>query len=295
MFKTNLIRIASLLLLLNLACHSEIKKDKIITVSILPQKYFVDVLSSNSFQVNVMVPLGSSPETYEPTFSQMQNLASSMAYMFIGDFGFEVGLIPKIKEINESLPIFNTSEGIEMIEGTHQSHHGHDHDHDHVHGVDPHIWTSPSTAKIMAGNIARSLIQIDPQNSALYQQNLNSLNQRIDSIHSVITEKLKSMKSRKFIIYHPALSYFARDYQLEQISIEFEGKNPTASQLSKLISEARADSVSVVIIQKEFDVENAQTVAKELNAKIVQLNTLEENWFTFMDKLPALLLGEINE
>jgi len=276
-----------------ISCDSTIPPPKVITVSILPQRYFVDVISNQTFIVNVMVPVGASPETYEPISHQMQAMASSMAYLYIGDLGFESGLMPKISEINNRLPIFNCSQGIDLIEGTHYiSHDGQDHNHK---GTDPHIWTSPGSAKIMARNIANALMQIDPENKDMYQENLDALILKMDSTQQGIKEKLANLKSRKFIIFHPALSYFAKEFDLEQIAIEFEGKNPTAYQIADLVDRAKKDSVQIVIIQKEFDVENAQVISNEIKSKIVQLNTLEQDWFVMMDKLPRLLLGEISE
>jgi zinc transport system substrate-binding protein len=80
------------------------------------------------------------------------------------------------------------------------------------------------------------------------------------------------------MIFHPSLSYFARQYNLEQISIEFEGKEPSPSNLKQSIDLAKKAGLKAILIQKEFDVENARIIADEIGGSVVQINPLAENW-----------------
>lgn len=86
------------------------------------------------------------------------------------------------------------------------------------------------------------------------------------------------MKQRSFLIFHPALSYIARDYNLTQIPIEFEGKDPSASYLGEVIDRARADSISTILVQKEFNRKNAETIASEIGARVVDIYPLSDDW-----------------
>ena len=56
-----------------------------LTVTILPQKYFVQKIVKDKFDINVMVPPGSSPHNFEPKPSAMKALFNSKAYFTIGD------------------------------------------------------------------------------------------------------------------------------------------------------------------------------------------------------------------
>jgi len=51
-----------------------------VSVSILPQKYFVERIGGDQVRVNVMVGPGDSPHDYEPKPSQMTSLSESDVY-----------------------------------------------------------------------------------------------------------------------------------------------------------------------------------------------------------------------
>ena len=92
------------------------------------------------------------------------------------------------------------------------------------------------------------------------------------------TRKLLENADSTFLIYHPALSYFARDYGLKQISIEEGGKEPSPAQLKKLIETCRNENVHTIFVQQEFDQRNAQLIAHELGIDIVSINPLSYDW-----------------
>ena len=248
-------------------------KDKVLFVSILPLKYFTDKIVGNTWKVEVTVPPGVGPETYSPTPKQMVLLSEAKGYFSIGYLGFERAWLENFKSTNTQLQIFPLSKGIDLITG--EKDHG---DHVHLEGVDPHIWSSPKTARIMAQNIFDGMVLIDPQNKENYLKNLTILLAEIDRVDSTVNQLLKKATSKKFIIFHPALTYFARDYGLEQLSIEFEGKVPSPRHLQSVIDKAKAANIRFVLIQKEFDKENAEIIAKETGGKIVQIDPLSYDW-----------------
>ena len=66
-----------LFLLLLSACSGRGKGDageRIITVTMEPQRYFTEAIAGDKFTVRSMVPKGSSPETYDPTPQQLVSL-----------------------------------------------------------------------------------------------------------------------------------------------------------------------------------------------------------------------------
>lgn len=280
-------------------------------VSILPQKYFVQQISMDHINVEVMVQPGASPATYEPKSSQMRQLASSSAYFAIG-VAFEEAWLEKIAGVNPEMKIVHTDEGITkltMAEHSHnQEHHvdqhhndldeakekEHKEEHADVHhkednahrdqhgGFDPHIWLSPSLVKKQAAIIADALSKIIPEKTSLFQENLKSFTRQIDVLNTDLHSTLKGKKGMRFMVFHPSWGYFANDYGLEQTAIEKMGKEPKPAQLRKLIEHARENDIKVVFVQPQFSTKSATVVAKEIGGEVIPVNPLAENWLTNM-------------
>ena len=275
------------------SCVHKQSDNNIITVTIEPQRYFAEQLVDSFFEISVMVPPGVSPETYDPSPVQMVKLAESKAYFRIGQIGFELIWMDKIQGNNPKLKIFDNSEGITFISSEEEHGECDDEHHAHVHsGWDPHIWSSPKQAFILAKNICNSLVSLDEENEEIYRKNLGLLKLKIAETDSIVTELLNRSKSKSFIIYHPALTYFARDYGLSQYCIEIDGKEPAPEQLKKLIELAKKENIKTVFIQQEFDKKNAQIIAEETNCDLVVINPLSYHWHEEMVKIAKALLHE---
>ncbi len=250
-----------------------------ITVTLEPLKYFTSAIAGDKFDVVSMVPNGSSPETYDPTPQQLVNLSKSVAYFRIGYIGFEQIWMNKLEENNPNLAIFDTSKGVELIVGEEScNNHGHDeHGHSHEGGVDPHIWNSTINASIISQNIYNALCQLSPKDKDYFKEKLDSMNIVFKNLDVQIKGILADADTT-FLIYHPALSYYAKEFGLKQISIEKDGKQPTPTSLKKLIDDSKAEKPHVIFVQKEFDTRNAELISNELNLHIVTINPLSFNW-----------------
>lgn len=255
----------------------------VITVSILPQKYFAEQIVGDNFNINVMVPPGASPASYEPTPKQMVDLAKSSIYFKIGYIGFELNWINSMEADFPKVKFIDTSEGIEFAES--EENHG---DHKH-HRIEPHIWMSPKNVKIISANILQTIIQKDPDNADFYNSNFNIFMEEIDSLDVNIEKKLKNIKSRDFIIYHPALTYYALDYDLDQFALEINGKEPSVKQMKELINLARERDIKIIFVQKQFNQGEAKTLAKEINGKVVPMDPLDYNWDTQIFEITNIL------
>jgi len=288
-------------LFLCVSCTPKKSDKKIITVTIEPQRYFteqlVDCLGPNAvslFEVSTMVSSGMSPETYDPTPVQMAKLADSEAYFRIGRIGFELVWMDKIKSNNPELKIFDNSEGIQFISSEEDKDEHKDCSHEsHAHsGLDPHIWSSPKQAVILAENTCNALIALDAENEEIYCENLAKLQSKIAATDSIVTALLNRSENKSFIIYHPALTYLARDYGLTQYCIEIDGKEPAPDQLRQLIELAREKNIKTIFIQQEFDKKNAEIIAKETNCRLVIIDPLSYNWNEEMIKIAEALSHE---
>lgn len=259
----------------------------VVTVSIEPLRYFTQAIAGDRFQIACMVPQGSSPETYDPTPQQLVNLNRSRAFLQIGYIGYEQVWMDKLRMNAPHVRFFNISDGVSLIYDGHTC----SHPHGHTAGVEPHTWSSTGNALILADNIYRALAAIDSAHTAYFRANLDSLKQRINRTDSIIRGCLKGKKPT-FLIYHPALSYFARDYGLQQLSIEEGGKEPSPDLLRNLIRRCRRDSVKVIFIQREFDKRNAQAIARELDIPLVEINPLSYDWEKEMIRIAHILAKE---
>ena len=245
----------------------------VITVTLEPLRYFTEAIAGDCFEVVSMVPKGSSPESYDPTPQQLVNLSKSQAYLRIGYIGFEQAWMKKLEANYPTMKVYDTSKGVDLIRAE-----GHWHgNHYHEGGVEPHIWNSTRNASVIADNIYAALCEMDADHQPEYKQRLDSLKQVIARTDADVRTLLANADST-FLIYHPALSYFARDYGLHQISIEEGGKEPSPATLKTLIETCRREGAQVIFVQQEFDQRNAQLIADELGIEIVPINPLSHDW-----------------
>lgn len=266
------------LLALLTACKGSTGKtseERIITVTMEPQRYFTEAIAGDKFVVHSMVPKGSSPETYDPTPQQLVSLGESEAYFRIGYIGFEQTWMDRLLSNTPHMQVFDTSKGVDLIfEAAFE--HG---DHHHAGGVEPHIWNSTANALVIAGNTFKALSTLDKANETYYKARYDSLCLRINQTDSIIRNTLLTAGTdRAFIIYHPALSYFARDYGLHQICIEEGGKEPSPAHLKSLMEVCKAEGVRVIFVQPEFDRRNADIIAQQTGTKVVPINPLSYDW-----------------
>lgn len=252
------------------------KNDKpVIMVTIEPLRYFTEAIVGDKFTVVSMVPKGMSPETYDPTPQQMVDLGNSMAYFRIGYIGFEQTWMERITDNVPHIQVFDMSEGVDLIYEAEHEHNGHV----HIGGVEPHIWNSAINAQIIASNILFSLTTFDKDNEAYYMSRFDTLCHFIDRTDYMVRELLETENSDKsFMIYHPALSYYARDYGLRQISIEENGKEPSPAHMKELIDLCKKEEVHTIFVQPEFDTRNAEVIARQTNTRVVPIHPLSYDW-----------------
>lgn len=270
------------------SCNS-VPTKPVLAVSIQPQRYFLEKIAGDKFDVLCLLAQGSNPESYEPSMTHLINLERSKAYLRMGNIGFELAILNKIKNNNPDLVIVDTSDGIDLLKGTHGGVHSHEHSHSHSHEIDPHVWTSVPNAKIIAQNMYKALLEIDSQNKKYYTKNYNALLMELSELETELAEKMDSVKGSAFAVWHPSLSYFARDYGLIQIAMENEGKEVPASVLKREIDMAREHDVKVLFYQKEFDSRQIQTINEQLGAEMIEINPMSYDWAEEMKKITNAL------
>ncbi len=271
---------------------------KEVTVSILPQKYFVEKIAADKVKVNVMVKPGSSPASYEPKTSQMRMLSSSIAYFSIA-VPFEKVWLEKFKSANKEMLIVDTTKGIKKLEMEAHVHHDEDEhanhddkkemnhkehadneeheDHEHT-GLDPHVWLDPILVKTQAKNIYEALSKIDSSNKEFYKTNYENFLKELDALDKKIETIVEPYEHKAFMVFHPSWGYFSKRYHLEQIAIEIQGKEPKPAQLVELVEEAKKHDIKIVFVSPQFSQNGAKTISKSINGNVEVINPLALNW-----------------
>jgi len=248
--------------------------EAIVSVSIMPLQYFADRLTGEAVDVNVMVPPGASHATYSPSTSQLQKLSDSQLYFRIGHLGYEEAFVHRLESLNPDMRVLNLSDDVRLIRGE-VIDHG---DHVHEGGIDPHIWMSPKVMLDRLPAMTEALVEAYPDLEADILANAADLRADIEDLDARLQQLTGEMQQKTFLIFHPALTYMARDYGLHQIPIERHGKEPSPALLRQIITEAREHNAPVIFIQQEFDMRSAELVGAEADVKLVQINPLAYDW-----------------
>ena len=245
-------------------------------VSILPQKYFVQQICKELADVQVMLPPGASPATYEPKPRQMAAISKARLYFSIAA-PFENAWLKKIAAANPNMAVVPTDRGIKKLpmavhhhrENATQSEHG---------TLDPHIWLSPPLVMIQARTILKALQAADPTHRSVYESNFRAFISQISDLDAELRSIFSGRAGQKFMVFHPSWGYFAQAYGLQQVPIESEGKEPKPAQLRELIEHAREDGIKFVFVQPQFSARSAKLIAGEIGGQFVIADPLAEDW-----------------
>lgn len=258
------------------AYKSEVNVDdgeasRTVVVSIPPLEYFVEKIGGDRVETICLAPASADPETFEPSMAQLRAASQARLMLTVGLLPFEQKVAGAINDSNHDICIVSLSDSIELIEGTHDhgGHHGHnDHDthhHDDTgHGpgnYDPHVWTSLRNARVMARNTYHALVSRFPTDSLYFRQRLNLLDHHLDSLDRSVSARIAPFKGKTFLVWHPSLSYFARDYGLEQLAIGHEHKESSITGLKERLDRVRREKPLVFFYQREYDSRQAQTIS----------------------------------
>lgn len=255
-------------------CQAAEPKRPIVLVSIAPYKFFVDQIAGDTVTTEVVVPTGGSPHAYEPTVKQILEASKAEIWFTIGET-FETRALQALQHAKHSLEAIDLREGLPLIYSDEESH-AHC---GHAHSADPHIWLSPRLAQRQAQKIAEVLSKHFPFHQPLYVKNLDEFKRRLQELDKKIYLTLSSMKNRTLLVSHPAFAYYAKDYDLKQVSIEFEGKEPSPRHLTRLLEVAKQEKHPYIYIQKQHSSKGARLIAKEIGATIIEVDPLAENYF----------------
>lgn len=237
-------------------------------VSVLPLQYLVEKVGGNLVEVESMVGPGHNPVSYDPGPGQIRRLAGARMFVRTG-VPYEDAWMDQIRQINTGMVILDARHELPVkAEAPAPGHEGEHHD------LDPHVWTSPLNAIAIARSISDTLSQLDPQNRSVFQENVEAFRLELEVLHGQIKALLDAKQQRSFMVFHPAWGYFASTYNVNQVAVEQEGKTPGPRTFAELIETARANNISVIFVQPQFNTQLVEVVALETGAKIVQVDPL---------------------
>jgi zinc transport system substrate-binding protein len=284
MIKKSLSIIIPSLLILFIFCAKPTPQTSkpVIVVSIPPQKFFVEKIAGNLFDILVMLPPGASPHTYEPKPSQMAALSKAKLYLSIG-VEFEKAWLEKLVTSCPQLTVVGTDSGIHKIplrdECDEPSHAGTTRHGEHT-GLDPHIWLSPELVKQQAATITGALCAVDPAHVPLFAKNDSLFIRELSDLQDSLRRILAHGHDKPFLVFHPSWGYFASEFGLRQVSIEVQGKEPTPRELGNIIALARGSGIRTIYVQPQFSRHTAQVIAAQINATVLTADPLSEAWET---------------
>jgi zinc transport system substrate-binding protein len=221
-------------------------------VTVMPQVGIVQQIGGKYIEITPLVSKAGCPETYSPTPKQLQKLSEADVYLKLG-LSFEDTWLNKIR--NSKLKTLSMTQNIKLRADQ-----------------DPHIWMSLKNLSTMAENTAIILSELRPDQKNYFKKNLELFKQKIKILDSKFKASIKQNKSKHIFVIHPAYAYFADDYGLEQHSIEFEGKEPTAKQLANMIQAFKKDEAKIILVQPEFSDKAAKMIANQTNARLVSIS-----------------------
>ncbi len=248
----------------------------VVVVTIPPLEYFVKGIGGDKVDIECIAPASADPETFEPSMAQLRKASQAEFLLTVGLLPFEDKVVQTISDSNPSIKIVELADSIDLIEGTHD--HGHKDGLDCHHGdngaYDPHIWTSLRNARIMARNTCRALTERFPDDSLYFKTRLDSLDHRLDSIDRRLSSQLESVKGKAILVWHPSLSYFARDYGLRQLAVGQEHKEFSITGLQARLDHVIEERPLAFFYQREYDNRQSLTITRETGLEPVIITPL---------------------
>ncbi|MDH3686199.1 MAG: zinc ABC transporter substrate-binding protein, partial [Myxococcales bacterium] len=231
----------------------------------LPLEYVVDRLAGEFVETAVMLPPGASPTQYQPTLGQVRAFSDAAVYVKVGhpNFPFEAAWLDRLLGAASDVAVVDASSGLTDLAG------------------DPHLWLAPKHVAAIASEVATALAPRLPGHEAELTRNLATLQRQIGALDLEIEQLLAPVVAsgrRTFVVQHPAWGHFAAAYGLEQVAVEEDHHEPDPHALSERIAWAREHGVRVVFIQPQLDPTPAETLAREIGARVVPLDPLAYDW-----------------
>jgi ABC-type Zn uptake system ZnuABC Zn-binding protein ZnuA len=216
---------------------------------------FVTSVGGPFVRVRNLVPVGASPETYEPT-PQDAVMLSNARLLIENGAGLESWLQPTLRNVTApNLKVVDESAGLRVL------------------NKNPHLWMDPRNAKVYVDKIRDALIAMEPQHAKLFTANAAAYNKKLDALSRSIRAKIATIppSHRYMIVYHNAWQYYNNRFGITTLGfIEVNpGQDPNPEQVAHLIDLAKQHHVRAIFSEPEYSKKLADQVAASANIHVV--------------------------
>lgn len=261
----------------------------VVLVSVPPYLYFVKKIAGDTVATESLIPPGANPHLYEPTPKQVQLQKQAVLWLKLGEKADQKAQ-RVFQDMNNPPLIIDLTESLELLsyktKGECCSHLG---------TKDLHIWLSPKMMQTQAKKITQALIQLFPTNIDLYQSNLNKLLKELEQIDQELTTMFKNKQGKAILVSHPAFAYFCRDYQIEQLSLEEEGKDCLPQYIPELLHRIKTLGIDGIIIESRHGSKAARLLAQKLGISSYFIDPYSENYIVNLKQIAEVVKDIIHD
>jgi zinc transport system substrate-binding protein len=256
----------------------------LVLVSIAPYQFLTKRIAGETLDVQTIIPQRANPHAFEPTSRQVLEISRGQVWFRIGE-PFENKILPLLLEKSPGLIVSDLRDGIELQPADE----GHVCLHCSLDHLDRHIWLSPTFAGLQAKNIAAVLSHRFPEKKEEFEKNLQTCLAELKQLDLEIQELLASLQDRSFVVSHSAFGYFCREYGLEQLSVEQEGKEPRPRHLEEMLAKARSAHAAVALALPQHNNKGVQIIADEMRVPIRMIDPYSADYFDTLRTLARLI------
>jgi zinc transport system substrate-binding protein len=242
-------------------------------------------IAGDKLDVQILLPPSSSPHEYETT--PADKVAAYGAALYIkNDMGLDdqfdkllTGSKAKILNVSAGIPkdLFLHTEEVSLDSASENHEHA---SHEHVAdagGSNPHIWLDPHVQIAAAKLIRDSLIQLDPADKAVFEQNTDKYVAGLEKLDRDFAAAAATFKTKDFIGFHSAYAYLARRYGLRQIAAieEIPGTGLSPAAAVKIINLIKDNHIQYIAVETALPEASNKVIVRETGVKTIILQPLE--------------------
>ena len=243
-----------------------------VVCTIFPQYDFARNIAGDNASVTLLVPPGKEAHSYEATVYDVAKLRRADLLIYVGG-DVDGWVLDAIGDMN--VPALCLTSLCGNLEGACDAD---EHDgHDHGTTIDPHVWTSPKNAIIIANAIGEALISIDAENDESYAAACADYVEKLKKLDAEYEAMVAKARNKTIVFAEKfPFRYLCDHYGISHYSA-FEGCSTQSEPgLATLVSLARIikDNGLNAVLTVEFSTATvADWLAKETGANIMRLHS----------------------
>jgi len=255
-------------------------------VAIPPQREIVERVAGGAVHVEVLLPPGQSPATYEATPRQLASLEHAATYLSLG-VPFETVLLPRLRSSSPGLEIVDLRRGVELVPMDEPHRHSDEAAAGASHGAqpDPHIWLDPVRVAQVAEATRDALCAVEPDGCGAFSSGLLAYRRELSELDTRLDRLLAPCRGHDLLVFHPAYGYLARRYGMRQVALEADGKPPTPRRLADIADRIDVAGQTTLFVQPQFAGAAATAAAQALGVDIVELDPLAPDLVANLDRM----------